>query len=47
MNKLYAQFGFKQHNSSMYNTPTNGLTKAFNKTLCNILKNMVNRSKKD
>lgn len=44
MNKLCAQL---QHNSSMYNAPTNGLMKAFNKTLCNILKKMVNCSKKD
>ena len=31
----------------MYNAPTNGLTKAFNKTLCNLLKKVVERSKKD
>jgi len=47
MNKLCAQFSFKQHNSSMYNAPANGLAEAFNKTLCNILKKVVNRSKKD
>jgi len=47
MNKLCAQFNFKQHNSSMYNAPVNGLAEAFNKTLCNILKKVVNRSKKD
>ena len=47
MNKLCAHFNFKQHNSSMYNAPANGLVKAFNKTLCNILKKVVNRSKKD
>ena len=47
MNKFSAQFSFKQHNSSMYNAPANGLAEAFNKTLCNILKKVVNRSKKD
>jgi hypothetical protein len=47
MNKLCAQFDFKQHNSSIYNAPANGLTEAFNKILCNILRKVVNRSKKD
>ncbi|XP_011014489.1 PREDICTED: uncharacterized protein LOC105118276 [Populus euphratica] len=41
MNKLCAQFSFKQHNSSMYNAPANGLAEAFNKTLCNILKKVL------
>ncbi|CAL9004724.1 unnamed protein product [Prunus brigantina] len=40
-------FGFKQHNSSMYNAPANGLAEAFNKTLCNLLKKVVGRTKKD
>ena len=31
----------------MYNTPANGLTEAFNKTLCNLLKKMVKCSKRD
>ena len=30
----------------MYNAP-NGLAKAFNKTLCNLLKKIINKSKKD
>jgi len=47
MNKLCAQFSFKQHNSSIYNASTNGLVEAFNKTLCNILKKVVNHSKMD
>jgi hypothetical protein len=47
MKKLCAQFDFKQYNSSMYNAPVNGLTEAFNKILCNILRKMVNRLKKD
>ena len=47
MSKLCAQFDFKQYHSSMYHAPANGLAKAFNKTLCNFLKKVVNRSKKD
>ncbi|KAK6241651.1 hypothetical protein SCA6_007040 [Theobroma cacao] len=47
MEKLCAQFNFKQHNSSMYHAPANGLVKAFNKTLCNLLKKVANRAKKD
>ncbi|KAL0437743.1 UNVERIFIED_CONTAM: hypothetical protein Sradi_0482200 [Sesamum radiatum] len=47
MDKLCAQFGFKQHNSSMYNAAANGLAEAFNKTLCNLLKKVVSKSKKD
>ncbi|KAK4593806.1 hypothetical protein RGQ29_017769 [Quercus rubra] len=41
MDKLCIDFGFKQHNSSMYNAPANGLTEAFNKTLCNLLKKVI------
>ncbi|CAL8988475.1 unnamed protein product, partial [Prunus brigantina] len=41
------QFGFKQRNSSMYSAPANGLVEAFNKTLCNLLKKVVGRTKKD
>jgi hypothetical protein len=47
INKLCAQFSFKQHNSFMYNALANGLAEAFNKTICNIFKNLVNCSKKD
>ena len=47
MDKLCEQFGFKQHFSSMYNAPANGLAEAFNKTLGNLLKKIVSRSKKD
>ena len=47
MGKLCNDFGFKQHNSSMYNAPTNGLAKAFNKTLCNLLKKVVGKSRRD
>ncbi|KAK4551118.1 hypothetical protein RGQ29_032533 [Quercus rubra] len=35
MTELCEKFEFKQYNSSMYNAPTNGLAKAFNKTLGN------------
>ena len=31
----------------MYNAPANGLAEAFNKTLCNFLKKVVERSKRD
>ncbi|CAL9024711.1 unnamed protein product, partial [Prunus brigantina] len=47
MDKLCEDFGFKQRNSSMYNAPANGLAEAFNKTLCNLLKKIVGRTKKD
>ncbi|KAI5342013.1 hypothetical protein L3X38_009888 [Prunus dulcis] len=47
MDKLCEDFGFKQRNSSMYNAPANGLAKAFNKTLCSLLKKVVGRTKKD
>ena len=47
MNSLCENFGFKQHNSSMYNALANGPTKAFKKTLCNLLKKIVNKSKGD
>ncbi|XP_028099511.1 uncharacterized protein LOC114299041 [Camellia sinensis] len=36
--KFCERFGFKQRNSSMYNTLANGLAEAFNKTLGNLLK---------
>ena len=31
----------------MYYAPVNGLCKAFNKTLCNLLKKIITRAKKD
>ena len=33
--------------SSMYHAPANGLTKAFNKTLCNLLNKVIGRTKRD
>ncbi|XP_074301231.1 uncharacterized protein LOC141632596 [Silene latifolia] len=38
---------FKQYKSSMYNAPVNGLAEAFNKTLCNLLRKVVTKSKRD
>ncbi|XP_071912401.1 uncharacterized protein [Coffea arabica] len=47
MSKLCEKFHFKQYNSSMYYTAANGLVEAFNKTLCNLLKKIVDKSKRD
>ena len=47
MSNLYEMFGFKQHNSSMYNASTNGHVEAFNKTLCYLFKNIIDKSKRD
>ncbi|XP_049350318.1 uncharacterized protein LOC125814915 [Solanum verrucosum] len=38
---------FIRHKSSMYHVATNGLVEAFNKTLCNLLKKVVSKSKRD
>ncbi|KAL0367224.1 UNVERIFIED_CONTAM: hypothetical protein Sradi_3612500 [Sesamum radiatum] len=47
IDKLTQKFNFKQRKSSMYNADANGLAEAFNKTLCNLLKKVVVKSKKD
>nr|XP_016492013.1 PREDICTED: uncharacterized protein K02A2.6-like [Nicotiana tabacum] len=47
MTKVCELFGFKQRNSSMYYVASNGLAEAFNKTLCNLLKKVVSKSKRD
>ncbi|XP_047264129.1 uncharacterized protein LOC124896590 [Capsicum annuum] len=47
MKTLCKKFNFKQHKSSMYNTPANGLAEAFNKTLSNLLKKVVAKNKRD
>ncbi|GKU96286.1 hypothetical protein SLEP1_g9534 [Rubroshorea leprosula] len=47
MEKLCSKFRFAQHFSSMYNAAANGLAEAFNKTLCNLLKKVVSKSKRD
>ncbi|XP_012839468.1 PREDICTED: uncharacterized protein LOC105959853 [Erythranthe guttata] len=45
--KICEKFGFKQRKSSMYNVAANGLAEAFNKTLCNLLKKVIAKSKRD
>ena len=47
MDKLCEKFNFKQYKSSMYNVAANGLPEAFNKTLCNLLKKVVSKTKRD
>ncbi|XP_070050936.1 uncharacterized protein [Nicotiana tomentosiformis] len=47
MNKICELFGIKHRNYSMYNAAANGLAEAFNKTLCNLLKKVVSKSKRD
>ncbi|XP_070050685.1 uncharacterized protein [Nicotiana tomentosiformis] len=47
MNKICDLFGFKQCNSSMYYAAASGLAEIFNKTLCNLLKKVVSKSKRD
>ncbi|KAL0381651.1 UNVERIFIED_CONTAM: hypothetical protein Sangu_0229400 [Sesamum angustifolium] len=47
IDKLTQKFNFKQRKSSMYNTAAKGLAKEFNKTLCNLLKKVVAKSKRD
>jgi len=44
MTTLCEKFKFAQHKSLMYHAPTNDLTEAFNKTLCNLLKKVVVKS---
>jgi len=47
MSSLFEKFKFSQHKLSMYNAHTNDLVEAFNKTLCNLLKKLVSKSKRD
>ncbi|KAL0318135.1 UNVERIFIED_CONTAM: hypothetical protein Scaly_2862800 [Sesamum calycinum] len=47
IDKLCQKFGFNQRNSSMYYAAVNDLAEAFNKTLCNLLKKVVAKSKCD
>ncbi|XP_049394584.1 uncharacterized protein LOC125858841 [Solanum stenotomum] len=47
MNKICDLFNFKQRKSSMYHVAANGLAEAFNKILCNLLKKVVSKSKRD
>ncbi|TYK02888.1 uncharacterized protein E5676_scaffold968G00270 [Cucumis melo var. makuwa] len=47
IDKLCEKFKFKQYKSSMYNAAANGLAEEFDKTLCNLLKKIVCKSKRD
>ena len=47
IDRLCEKFDFRQYKSSMYNAPANGLAEAFNKTLCNLLRKVVSKTKKD
>ncbi|KAL0337629.1 UNVERIFIED_CONTAM: hypothetical protein Scaly_2038000 [Sesamum calycinum] len=47
IDKLCQKFGFKQRNSSMYYAAANGLAETFNKILCNLLKKVVAKLKRD
>ncbi|XP_049406238.1 uncharacterized protein LOC125869874 [Solanum stenotomum] len=47
VSSLCEKFSFKQHKSSMYNALANGLAKAFNKTLGNLLKKVVAKNKRE
>ena len=44
---LCGKFKFVEHKFSMYNAPANGLAKAFNMTLYNLLSKVVAKSKRD
>ncbi|KAM2332265.1 hypothetical protein ACFX1X_022845 [Malus domestica] len=47
VDELCDKYKFKQHKSSMYHAPANGLAEAFNKTLCNLLKKVIGQTKRD
>ncbi|XP_019166707.1 PREDICTED: uncharacterized protein LOC109162459 [Ipomoea nil] len=47
MDKICKLFEFEQRNSSAYYAAANGLVEAFKKTLCNLLKKVVSKSKRD
>jgi len=47
LTSLCEKFKFAQHKSSMYHASATGLAEAFNKTLCNLLKNIAAKSKRD
>ncbi|KAM2502375.1 hypothetical protein ACFX1W_032934 [Malus domestica] len=47
VDELCEKYKFKQHKSSMHHAPANGLAEAFNKTLYNLLKKVIGRTKKD
>ena len=47
MDKLCEKLNLKQYKSSMYKGATNGLVEAFSKTLCNLLKKVISKTKRD
>ncbi|KAM1069500.1 hypothetical protein ACFX2B_001346 [Malus domestica] len=47
VDELCEKYKFKQHKFFMYHALANGLAEAFNKTLCNLLKKVIGRTKKD
>ncbi|XP_038887056.1 uncharacterized protein LOC120077228 [Benincasa hispida] len=47
MDRLCEKFKFKQYKSSRYNNAANGLAEAFKKILCNLLKKIISKSKRD
>ena len=47
LTSLCEKFKFAQHTSSIYYAPIDGLAKAFNKALCNLLKKVGGKSKRD
>ena len=47
MYKICGLFVFNQHYFSMYYVDANALAETFNKTLCNMLKKVVSKSKRD
>ncbi|KAM1432706.1 hypothetical protein ACFXTO_015214 [Malus domestica] len=47
VDEVCEKYKFKQHKSSMYHAPANGLAETFNKRLCNLLKKVIGRTKKD
>ena len=47
MDKLCEKCNLKQYKSSVYNTAASGLAETFNKTLCNLLKKVVFKIKRD
>ncbi|GAA0160178.1 hypothetical protein LIER_16790 [Lithospermum erythrorhizon] len=44
---LCSKFKIRNYHSTMYYPLVNGLTEAFNKTLCNLMKKTLKKSRKD
>ncbi|KAB2626360.1 S2-RNase [Pyrus ussuriensis x Pyrus communis] len=47
LHRCYNKLLLQQHKSSIYHASANGLAEAFNKTLCNFLKKVIGRTKRD